>query len=211
MSSKMKVAVFVSGGGTNLQKLIEEKQRGGLPYCSFELVVASNSKAYALERAKAAGINAVTVAKKDYSDINSYNKAILKVLEQHGIEIIVTAGYLSILGKEIISKYENKIINIHPSLIPGFCGMGYYGLKVHEQVLEQGVKVTGATVHFVNEGVDTGAIILQRAVKVLDNDTPITLQKRVMKQAEWVILPMALDLLTQDKLVFKNKRVVIRK
>ena len=188
---KTKIAVFVSGGGTNLQALIDFQAAGGLTDGEIVLVVSSNPAAYALERAAKAGIDAVTVSKKQCASQSEFEEKIISALEEKGIELIVLAGFMSILSESFTKRYENRIINVHPSLIPSFCGKGMYGLKVHEAALQYGVKVTGATVHFVNEIPDGGKIIMQRAVEILDGDTPEILQKRVMEQAEWDILPRA--------------------
>ncbi len=186
-----KIAVLVSGGGTNLQALIDAEKQGKIPCGKISLVVASNANAYALERAKQAGIEAVVVSRKAYTDSEAYDEAMLAVLKEHEIEEVILAGFLSILGMPIIKAYPKRILNIHPSLIPSFCGKGFYGLKVHEAALARGVKVTGATVHYVNEIPDGGEIIAQKAVDILPEDTPETLQRRVMEQAEWILLPEA--------------------
>ncbi len=188
---KTKIAVFVSGGGTNLQALIDYEKQGKLTDGELALVVSSNASAYALERAKAAGIKGVTVARRDNPDQAEFEAKIIAQLEENGIELIVLAGFMSILSENFTRKYEKRIINVHPSLIPSFCGKGMYGLKVHEAALSYGVKVTGATVHFVNEIPDGGEIIMQKAVKIRAGDTPESLQRRVMEQVEWKILPMA--------------------
>ncbi len=187
----VKVAVLVSGGGTNLQALIDAQAAGKLGCGQISLVVSSNSKAYALTRAENAGIPSTVVRRKDYANGEEYDLALAQTLKDNGIELVVLAGFLSILGPKFIEAYRDRIINIHPSLIPSFCGDGFYGLKVHEAALEKGVKVTGATVHFVNEICDGGAIILQKAVYVEEGDTPEILQRRVMEQAEWELLPQA--------------------
>ena len=186
-----KIAVLVSGGGTNLQAVIDAVKQGKIPCGKISLVVASNANAYALERAKQAGIEAVVVSRKAYTDSEAYDEAMLAVLKEHEIEEVILAGFLSILGMPIIKAYPKRILNIHPSLIPSFCGKGFYGLKVHEAALARGVKVTGATVHYVNEIPDGGEIIAQKAVDILPEDTPETLQRRVMEQAEWILLPEA--------------------
>ncbi|WP_367925696.1 phosphoribosylglycinamide formyltransferase [uncultured Ruthenibacterium sp.] len=196
----MKVAVLVSGGGTNLQALIDAKAAGKLPHAELALVVASKPGVYALERAAKAGIETAVVRRKDYADADAFNDAMLNTLQSHGIEAVVLAGYLSMVGQNVVRAYPDRILNIHPSLIPSFCGAGYYGLRVHEAALKKGVKVTGATVHLVNEEYDDGRIVLQKAVYVEEGDTPETLQRRVMEQAEWEILPKALDLLTSGRL-----------
>lgn len=190
---KIKTAVFVSGGGTNLQALIDAEREGKITSAEIALVVSSNSGAYALERARLAGIPTATVSRKAYASQEDYDKALVSLLEEHGIRLIVLAGFLSILSEEFTARYPKRILNVHPSLIPSFCGKGYYGLRVHEAALEKGVKVTGATVHFVNEIPDGGEIIMQKAVEVLDGDTPEVLQRRVMEQAEWKLLPAALE------------------
>lgn len=195
---KARIAVLVSGGGTNLQALIDAQKSGIINSGEICLVVSNNSKAYALERAKLAGIPSACVTKKEYGDQEGFEKALLDILREHDIELIVLAGFMSILSADFVSHYNNRIINIHPSLIPSFCGKGFYGLKVHEAALEYGVKVTGATVHFVNEVPDGGRIIMQKAVDILPDDTPETLQKRVMEQAEWVILPQAAEQISAE-------------
>lgn len=193
-----KIAVMVSGGGTNLQALIDAEKAGKIPHGKISLVVASNDKAYALERAKQNDIESVVVKRKDYEDQDAFDSAIVEVLKQHDIDMVVLAGYLSILGTTVIKAYEDRIINIHPSLIPSFCGKGFYGLKVHEAALERGVKVTGATVHIVNEIPDGGRILKQKAVYIEDGDTPEILQRRVMEQAEWILLPEACEELAKQ-------------
>ena len=190
---KTKIAVFVSGGGTNLQALIDAQNSGIIKSGEIVLVLSSNPKAYALERAKNAGIKGVTVSRKECKDATEFESRIISELEESGAELIVLAGFMSILSADFTRKYENRIINVHPSLIPSFCGKGYYGLAVHEAALAYGVKVTGATVHFVNEIPDGGKIISQKAIKIRKNDTPETLQKRVMKACEWKILPEACE------------------
>ena len=193
-----KIAVMVSGGGTNLQALIDAEKAGKIPHGKISLVVASNDKAYALERAKQNDIESVVVKRKDYENQDAFDSAIVEVLKQHDIDMVVLAGYLSILGTIVIKAYEDRIINIHPSLIPSFCGKGFYGLKVHEAALERGVKVTGATVHIVNEIPDGGRILKQKAVYIEDGDTPEILQRRVMEQAEWILLPEACEELAKQ-------------
>jgi phosphoribosylglycinamide formyltransferase-1 len=190
---KAKIAVFVSGGGTNLQALIDAQTSGIITSGEISLVVSSSKTAYALERAKNAGIKSVTVVKKELGSQKAFEEEIIKNLNENDIDIIVLAGFMTILSAEFTAKYDRKIINVHPSLIPSFCGDGYYGLRVHEEALKKGVKVTGATVHFVNEITDGGEIIMQKAVAVKDGDTPEKLQKRVMKQAEWKILPKSVE------------------
>lgn len=191
--SKAKIAVLVSGGGTNLQALIDAQNRGEIVSGEISLVVSNNANAYALKRAEAASIPAVTVLKKDCGSQEAFEDAIINALENNGIDLIVLAGFMSILSERFTRRYDKRIINVHPSLIPSFCGQGFYGLHVHEAALEKGVKVTGATVHFVNEIPDGGEIIMQKAVSVKEGDTPEKLQKRVMKQAEWKILPAATE------------------
>jgi phosphoribosylglycinamide formyltransferase-1 len=190
---KTKIAVFVSGGGTNLQALIDAQNSGIIKSGEIVLVLSSNPKAYALERAKNAGIKGVTVSRKECADSAEFEARIVAELEAAGIELIVLAGFMSILSADFTRRYENRIINVHPSLIPSFCGKGYYGLAVHEAALAYGVKVTGATVHFVNEIPDGGRIISQKAVQIREGDTPETLQRYVMEQCEWIILPQACE------------------
>lgn len=190
---KTKIAVFISGGGTNLQALIDAQRDGILRSGRIVLVISSNSIAYGLKRAGEAGIDAVAITRKECGSQEAFEARIIQKLEEYGIELIVLAGFLNILSEDFVSRYENRIINIHPSLIPAFCGKGFYGIKVHEAALDYGVKVTGATVHFVNEIPDGGRIIRQKAVSIKKDDTPKALQKRVMTQAEWVILPQAAE------------------
>lgn len=187
------IAVMVSGGGTNLQALIDAEKAGKIPHGKITLVVASNDSAYALERAENNGIETVVVKRKAYENQDAFDKAIVETLHAHNIDMVVLAGYLSILGETVIQAYRDRIINIHPSLIPSFCGKGFYGLKVHEAALARGVKVTGATVHLVNEIPDGGRILKQKAVSIEDGDTAETLQRRVMEQAEWILLPEACE------------------
>ena len=203
---KTRIAVLVSGGGTNLQALIDAQRRGLLPSGELVLVISNKDGAYALERAKAAGIEALTVTKKDCGSQEAFEAALTEALEERGIELVILAGFLSILSARFTRRFENCIINIHPALIPSFCGKGYYGLRVHEAALQYGVKVTGATVHYVNEIPDGGRIILQKAVPVLPGDTPETLQRRVMEQAEWIILPEAAELVSARILKEKERR-----
>ena len=190
------VAVLVSGGGTNLQALLDAEKAGKYRNARIALVVASKPGVYALERAAKAGVESVVVSRKDYASADEFNAAMLKTLKEHDIGAVVLAGYLSMVGENVIEAYRDKILNVHPSLIPSFCGPGFYGLRVHEAALAKGVKVTGATVHLVNEKYDDGRIVLQKAVDVLPGDTPESLQRRVMEQAEWQLLPRALDMLT---------------
>ncbi len=193
LKQKVKIAVFVSGGGTNLQAMLDVYDNGGIPDGEIKLVLSNNPSAYALERAKKHGIKCVCVDKSVYKTIEEREQKTIEILKENEIELIVLAGYLSILSENFTRLYENRIINVHPSLIPSFCGKGYYGLKVHEEALKYGVKVTGATVHFVNEIPDGGKIIMQKAVSVEDGDTPEILQKRVMREAEWIILPASVQ------------------
>lgn len=205
----MNIAVLVSGGGTNLQALIDAQDRGEIKNGKITVVIASNPNAYALERAKKAGIPSMVVSRKEYDSKESYDKALLSALDDKNIDLIVLAGFLSILGEELVSKYRNKIINIHPSLIPLFCGDGFYGKKVHTAVLNSGVKVTGATAHFVNEITDGGAIILQKAVPVEQGDNEDILQYRVMRQAEWEILPKAVSLFCEGRIKINGNKTEI--
>lgn len=194
-----KIAICVSGGGTNLQAIIDAVAAGTIRETEISLVVSNKKDAYALERAKKAGIEAVCISPKDYNSREEFGEAMVSTFKKHDIDLVVLAGYLVIIPDTLVQNYRDKIINIHPSLIPAHCGMGYYGLKVHESVLAAGNKVTGATVHFVDEVADHGPILLQKAVEVLEGDTPQILQKRVMEQAEWKILPQAIDLIGQKK------------
>ena len=206
----LKVVVLVSGGGTNLQAIIDAVNAGTITNTEIVGVISNNKNAYALERAKKAGIASVCVSPKDFSSRAGFNQELLKVVDSFEADLLVLAGFLVVIPEIMIEKYRNRIINIHPSLIPAFCGTGFYGLKVHEAALEKGVKVVGATVHFVDEGTDTGAIILQKAVEVLEGDTPEVLQRRVMEQAEWKILPHAIDLIANGKVKVVNNKVVIK-
>ena len=189
----LRVGVLVSGGGTNLQAIIDAVKSGDITNASIEVVISNKKDAYALTRAKENGIAAESVCIKDFESREKFNDALIEKIDSYNLDLIVLAGFLVVLPPELIAKYRNRIINIHPSLIPSFCGNGFYGLHVHEKALERGVKVTGATVHFVDEGTDTGPIIYQKAVEVLPGDTPEILQKRVMEQAEWKILPEAIN------------------
>lgn len=193
---KTRIAVLVSGGGTNLQALIDAEKSGIIKNGEIVLVLSNKPSAYALERAKTAGIKTAIVTKKECGTKELFEEKILETLKNEKIDMIVLAGFMCILSEKIISAYRDKIINVHPSLIPSFCGEGYYGLKVHEEALKYGVKVTGATVHYVNEIADGGKIILQKAVEILDGDTPEILQKRVMEEAEWILLPSATEMLS---------------
>jgi phosphoribosylglycinamide formyltransferase-1 len=196
----LRVCVCVSGGGTNLQAIIDAIENGKITNAEIVKVISNNKTAYALERAASHNIAAVAVSPKDYDNRELFNEALLAAVDEAKPDLIVLAGFLVVIPPAMIKKYEGRIINIHPSLIPAFCGTGYYGLKVHEAALARGVKVTGATVHFVDEGTDTGPIILQKAVEVLDTDTPKTLQQRVMEQAEWQILPQAINMIANNKI-----------
>lgn len=197
LNEKIKIAVFVSGGGTNLQALIDAEKSGIITAGTISLVVSNASGAYAIERAKNAGIDTAVVLRKECGSQEAFEKKLVQILDYNGIELIILAGFMTILSADFTNKYDKRIINVHPSLIPSFCGAGFYGLKVHEAALKYGVKVTGATVHFVNEIPDGGEIILQKAVDVLPGDTPEVLQKRVMEQAEWIILPKAAQIVSE--------------
>lgn len=196
----LKICVCVSSGGTNLQAVMDAMESGSITNAEIVRVISNNKKAFALERARNKGIDAVAVSPKDYGDRALFNEALLKCVDEAAPDLVVLAGFLVVLPPAMITKYQGRIINIHPSLIPSFCGKGYYGLKVHEAALARGVKVTGATVHFVDEGTDTGPIILQKAVGVLPDDTPEILQRRVMEQAEWQILPRAIDMIANGQI-----------
>lgn len=191
----LRIGVMVSGGGTNLQAILDAIDSGKITGVEVSVVISNNKNAYALERAERHGIEAVCMSPKDYESRDAFNEAFLAKVDEYGLDLIVLAGFLVTIPSAMIEKYERRIINVHPSLIPSFCGVGYYGLKVHEAALARGVKVTGATVHYVDSGMDTGPIILQKAVEVLPGDTPQTLQRRVMEQAEWLILPQAINMI----------------
>lgn len=205
----LKVAVCVSGGGTNLQAIIDAIDNKTITNTEISAVISNNPGAYALERAKKHGIEAVCISPKEYADREAFNQAFLEKLDSYQADLVVLAGFLVVIPEIMVKKYKNRIINIHPSLIPSFCGTGYYGIKVHEGVLKRGVKVTGATVHFVDEGTDTGPIILQKAVLVKQDDTPEILQRRVMEEAEWKIMPKAIDLIANGKVKVIDHKVVI--
>lgn len=205
----LKIAVLVSGGGTNLQAIIDGIADGRITNTEIAVVISNNKNAYALERAEKAGIPNRCISPKDFAEREEFHQALLAAVEESGAELIVLAGFLVVIPEIMIQKYRNRIINIHPSLIPSFCGTGYYGLKVHEGVLARGVKVTGATCHFVDEGTDTGPIILQKAVEVKQGDTPKELQQRVMEQAEWVIMPKAIDLIANGKVSVVDGKAVV--
>lgn len=204
-----KLAVCVSGGGTNLQAIIDAIEAGRITNAQIAVVISNNPGAYALERAKKHGIPGICISPKDYESREAFNEAFLEKLNSYEPDLVVLAGFLVVIPPQMIAAYRNRIINIHPSLIPSFCGTGYYGLKVHEGVLRRGVKVTGATVHFVDEGTDTGPIILQKAVHVEQDDTPEILQRRVMEQAEWQIMPQAIDLIANGKVTVADGKVRI--
>ena len=206
----LKIVVCVSGGGTNLQAIIDGVANGTITNTEIVGVISNNKNAYALERAQAAGIPAVCISPKDYESRDIFNDALLEGVKKLDPDLIVLAGFLVNIPAQMIKAYPNRIINIHPSLIPSFCGVGYYGLKVHEGALARGVRVSGATVHFVDEGTDTGPIILQKAVEVKQDDTPKTLQLRIMEEAEWKILPKTIDLIANDKVEVINGKVYIK-
>lgn len=203
----LKLAVLVSGGGTNLQAIMDCINNGKITNAQIQVVISNKEEAFGLERARKAGIPARCISPKSYEKREDFNGALLGEIQSHDIDLVVLAGYLVILPEILVQEYQNRIINIHPSLLPSFGGVGCYGLKVHEKVLERGCKVTGATVHFVDEGTDTGPIILQKSVEVLDNDTPQTLQQRVMEEAEWNILPKSIDFIANGKIVVEKNKV----
>ena len=203
----LKVAVLVSGGGTNLQALIDAVGSGSIENTEIVKVISNKSGVKALERAEKAGIPSEVIRKADFESAEAFDRALIDSIDRSGAELIVLAGFLLVLPPALVKKYENRIINIHPSLIPSFCGKGYYGLKVHEEALKRGVKITGATVHFVDEGCDSGPIILQKAVNIMDNDTAEVLQKRVMEEAEWKILPEAVNLIAAGRIKVSNGKV----
>lgn len=205
----LKIAVLVSGGGTNLQAVIDAIERKEITNAKIEIVISNNADAYALERARKHEIAAVCISPKTFENREQFHEALLKKLRESHVNLVVLAGYLVSIPPGIVRAFPNRIINIHPSLIPSFCGTGYYGLKVHEAALERGVKITGATVHFVDNGTDTGPIIMQKAVEVKENDTPKLLQQRVMEQAEWVILPRVIHLIANDKVAVMGGKVCI--
>lgn len=205
----LRVLSMVSGGGTNLQAIIDSVKNGTITNTELVGVISNNKSAYALTRAEENGIDAKCISPKDYESREVFNQELLKAVDAYEPDLIVLAGYLVVIPPEMIKKYKNRIINIHPSLIPSFCGTGYYGLKVHEAALARGVKVVGATVHFVDEGTDTGPIILQKAVEVQNGDTPEVLQRRVMEQAEWKILPHAIDLIANGKVEVEGHRTIV--
>ena len=203
------IVVLVSGGGTNLQALIDSQQRGEIKNGRITCVISSNPKAYALERAKKAEIPSVVIPRKEYKDSKSYSEAILAELNRQKADLVVLAGFMTILDKCVTKAYDYKIINVHPALIPSFCGEGFYGLRVHEAALEYGVKVSGATIHFVNEKADAGAIILQGTVAVENGDTPEILQRRIMENVEWKLLPKAVSLFCEDRITIKDGKAYV--
>ncbi len=203
----LRLGILVSGGGTNLQAIIDSIENGTVKNARIETVVSSNENAYAIDRAKKYGIGAIVISAKKFYSRDEYDEALVNHMKDKNIDLIVMAGFLSIVGSKLINQFKNRIINVHPSLIPAFCGDGYYGLRVHEKVLEYGVKITGATVHFVDEIVDGGPIILQKAVQIKDNDTAESLQNRVMAEAEWEILPKAINLIANNKLEVVGRTV----
>ena len=206
----LRIGVMVSGGGTNLQAIIDAVAQRKVTNTEIAAVISNNKNAYALERAKKAGIEAVCISPKDFDSREEFNEKLIEKIDSLQLDLIVLAGCLVVLPEKLIKKYPNKIINIHPSLIPSFCGTGYYGLKVHEKALERGVKVTGATCHFVDAGTDTGPIIFQQPVEVMEDDTPETLQRRVMKQAEWVILPKAIHAIANGRVTVEGNKVKVK-
>lgn len=206
----LRIGVMVSGGGTNLQAIIDAVAQRKVTNTEIAAVISNNKNAYALERAKKAGIEAVCISPKDFDSREKFNEKLIEKIDSLQLDLIVLAGCLVVLPEKLIKKYPNKIINIHPSLIPSFCGTGYYGLKVHEKALERGVKVTGATCHFVDAGTDTGPIIFQQPVEVMEDDTPETLQRRVMEQAEWVILPKAIHAIANGRVTVEGNKVKVK-
>ncbi len=209
-NSQLRIAVLVSGGGTNLQALIDAEKRGELGNGKISLVIASKPGVYALERAKDNGIESMLLARKEYASIADYSKALAEAMTEANIDLVVLAGFLTIIDEQVYNAFPNRILNVHPALIPSFCGKGYYGLHVHEAALEKGVKVSGATVHIVTPECDAGPIVLQKAVEVMQGDTPETLQKRIMEEAEWKILPEAVKLFCDGRINVENNRVTIK-
>lgn len=205
----LKAAVLVSGGGTNLQAIIDGIENGTITNTEISVVISNNKNAYALERARNHGIEAICISPKEYETREQFNESLLKTIQSYQVDLVVLAGCLVVIPEMMVDAYPNRIINVHPSLIPAFCGTGFYGLKVHEGVLERGAKVTGATVHFVDKGTDTGPIILQKAVEVRQGDTPESLQRRVMEEAEWNIMPRAIDLIANGKVQVEGNQVII--
>ncbi|MBQ8649582.1 MAG: phosphoribosylglycinamide formyltransferase [Clostridia bacterium] len=210
LNNTKNIVVLVSGGGTNLQALIDAQSRGELGNGKITCVVSSKADAYALVRAKESGIKSRTLIRKDYDDIASYSRAMRDILLEEKADLVVYAGFMTILDESVCDAFPNKMINVHPALIPSFCGKGYYGLHVHEEALKKGVKISGATVHFITAECDAGPIILQKSVEVMENDTPETLQKRIMEQAEWKILPKAVQLFCDEKIVVENGKTYIK-
>lgn len=206
----LRIGVMVSGGGTNLQAILDRIEDGALKNCCVATVVSSNDKAYAIERAKKKNIPVKVISRKSFDSDEDYNRALIEHMRNYQVQLVVLAGFLSRLGESFIREYKNAIINIHPSLIPSFCGKGFYGIIPHQKALEYGVKITGATVHFVEPEYDSGPIILQKAVEVLPDDTPETLQKRVMEQAEWLLLPEAIRLFSEGRLEVDGRKVIIK-
>ena len=206
----LKMAVLVSGGGTNLQAILDAIDSGTITNAEVSVVISNNPGAYALKRAEEKEIDAVCVSPKNFESREAFNEALLARIQSYGVDLVVLAGCLVVIPKIMVDAYPNRIINVHPALIPSFCGTGYYGLKVHEAALARGVKVTGATVHFVDAGTDTGPIILQKAVEVCEGDTPEILQRRVMEQAEWIIMPKAIDLIANGRVSVENGQVHIK-
>lgn len=205
----LKAAVLVSGGGTNLQAIIDGIENGTITNTEISVVISNNKNAYALERARNHGIEAICISPKEYETREQFNESLLKTIQSYQVDLVVLAGCLVVIPEMMVDAYPNRMINVHPSLIPAFCGTGFYGLKVHEGVLERGAKVTGATVHFVDKGTDTGPIILQKAVEVRQGDTPESLQRRVMEEAEWNIMPRAIDLIANGKVQVEGNQVII--
>lgn len=203
------IIVLVSGGGTNLQAIIDEQNKGNIVGGKISCVISSNANAYALERAKKNNIKTRVLPRKDFSNALEYSKALLEILKEENADLIVLAGFMTILDEVVTNAYPYKIINVHPALIPSFCGEGYYGLKVHQAVLDYGVKVSGATIHFVNEKADAGAIIMQGVVDVQNDDTPETLQRRIMENVEWKLLPKTISLFCQDKIIIKDGKAFV--
>jgi phosphoribosylglycinamide formyltransferase-1 len=206
----LNIGVMVSGGGTNLQAILDRIEDGTLSDCRVVTVVSSREGVFALERAKKYKINSTVISRKNFNSIDEYDQALIRHMRNHKVQLVVLAGFLSLLGENFVQEYKNSIINIHPSLIPSFCGKGYYGIVPHQKALEYGVKITGATVHFVEPEYDSGPIILQKAIEVLPDDTPETLQKRVMEQCEWKLLPEAIRLFSQGRLSVEGRKVIIR-
>lgn len=205
----LRIAVLVSGGGTNLQALIDAQSKGKITGGTLSLVISSKTDAYALKRAESAHIKTLTLLRKDFNSPDKYSQKLAEILQENGIDLVVLAGFMTVISDSFVQAFKNRILNVHPSLIPAFCGQGFYGLKVHEAALERGVKITGATVHFVNEICDGGPIVLQKAVEVKAGDTPDILQTRVMQEAEWEILPQAVSLFCEGRLKVENEKVII--